>query len=49
MKYADVDRIYRTLPLDNIPWNSETPPDALSGALTPVQIAEGGLMETTGS
>jgi len=29
MKYADVDRIYRTIPLDNIPWNSETPPDAL--------------------
>lgn len=29
MKYADVDRIYRTLSLDNIPWNSETPPKAL--------------------
>ena len=29
MKYADVDRIYRTIPLDTIPWNSETPPDAL--------------------
>lgn len=29
MKYADVDRIYQTIPLDNIPWNSETPPDAL--------------------
>jgi SAM-dependent methyltransferase len=29
MKYADVDRIYQTLPLENIPWNSETPPDAL--------------------
>ncbi len=29
MKYADVDRIYRTLPLDTLPWNSETPPDSL--------------------
>jgi len=29
MKYADVDRIYQTIPLDNIPWNSETPPNAL--------------------
>jgi SAM-dependent methyltransferase len=29
MKYADIDRIYRNLPLDKIPWNSETPPDAL--------------------
>ena len=29
MKYADIDRIYRTVPLENIPWNSETPPEAL--------------------
>ncbi|MGA2919328.1 class I SAM-dependent methyltransferase [Methanoregula sp.] len=29
MKYADIDRIYRNVPLDNLPWNSETPPDAL--------------------
>ena len=29
MKYADVDRIYRTLSPDQIPWNSETPPDEL--------------------
>jgi len=29
MKYADVDRIYQALPLDEIPWNSGTPPDAL--------------------
>lgn len=29
MKYADVDRIYQTIPLEDIPWNSETPPDAL--------------------
>jgi len=29
VKYADVDRIYQTLSLDQIPWNSETPPDEL--------------------
>jgi SAM-dependent methyltransferase len=29
MKYADIDRIYRTVPLDAIPWNAEAPPDAL--------------------
>jgi SAM-dependent methyltransferase len=29
MKYADIDRIYRNVPLDKIPWNSATPPDAL--------------------
>jgi len=26
---ADIDEIYRKLPLDRIPWNSETPPAAL--------------------
>jgi 2-polyprenyl-3-methyl-5-hydroxy-6-metoxy-1,4-benzoquinol methylase len=31
MKYFDVDRIYQKVPLDKIPWNSETPPDALVG------------------
>jgi SAM-dependent methyltransferase len=31
MKYTDVDRIYQTLPRENIPWNSTTPPDALVG------------------
>lgn len=29
MKYTDIDRIYRTIPLENIPWNCETPPHAL--------------------
>jgi SAM-dependent methyltransferase len=29
VKYADIDKIYRTVPLDNLPWNSKTPPDAL--------------------
>ena len=29
MKYADIDRIYRTLQPEQIPWYSETPPDAL--------------------
>jgi SAM-dependent methyltransferase len=31
MKYADVDQIYRTLPLEQIPWNSGSPPDELTG------------------
>lgn|GEM_PF-1468410 len=26
MKYADIDRINQKLPLDKVPWNSETPP-----------------------
>jgi SAM-dependent methyltransferase len=29
MKYVDIDRIYQQVPLDKIPWNIETPPDAL--------------------
>jgi SAM-dependent methyltransferase len=29
MKYADVDRIYQTIPLEDLPWNNETPPAAL--------------------
>lgn len=39
MKYADIDRIYQTLPLDTIPWYSETPPDAL------VKLVEGGIVQ----
>ncbi|MFZ0005704.1 MAG: class I SAM-dependent methyltransferase [Methanoregula sp.] len=31
MKYDNIDRIYQTLPLGSIPWNSETPPDTLVG------------------
>jgi SAM-dependent methyltransferase len=31
MKYADVDRIYQTIPLEDLPWNNEAPPDALAG------------------
>ncbi len=27
----DMDRIYREVPLKNIPWNIETPPEALAG------------------
>ena len=34
MKYVDIDRIYRTVPLDSIPWNSGTPPDALVALVT---------------
>jgi hypothetical protein len=29
MKYIDLDRIYQEVPLNQIPWNIETPPDAL--------------------
>jgi SAM-dependent methyltransferase len=29
MKTVDIDEIYRRMPLDKIPWNIETPPDAL--------------------
>jgi cyclopropane fatty-acyl-phospholipid synthase-like methyltransferase len=29
MKYFDIESIYQNVPLDNIPWNSEIPPDAL--------------------
>jgi cyclopropane fatty-acyl-phospholipid synthase-like methyltransferase len=29
MKYVDIDKIYQKIPLDKIPWNSETPPDIL--------------------
>ena len=38
MKYFDVDRIYQKIPLDNIPWNSETPPDAL------VELVQNGIV-----
>jgi len=36
MKYVDIDRIYQNVPLDKIPWNSKTPPDAL------VKLVQGG-------
>ncbi len=29
MKYPDMDRIYRTIPLEAIPWNMDNPPAAL--------------------
>ena len=29
MKTVDIDEIYRRIPLDKIPWNIDTPPDAL--------------------
>ena len=45
MEYADIDRIYRDVPLDKIPWNSETPPDALvtlvqSGKIHPCRTVD---------
>ena len=36
MKYADIDRIYRNIPLNKIPWNSEVPPAGL------VELVESG-------
>ncbi len=45
MKYVDVDKIYQKVPLDKIPWNSETPPDALvelvqSGKILPCKTID---------
>ena len=45
MEYADIDRIYRDIPLDKIPWNSENPPDALvtlvmSGKIQPCKTVD---------
>lgn len=45
MKYADIDRIYQQVPLDRIPWNIETPPDALvelvrSGKIRPCRTID---------
>ncbi|WAC05312.1 MAG: class I SAM-dependent methyltransferase [Methanoregula sp.] len=39
MKYVDMDKIYRTVPPDQIPWNSQDPPDAL------VELAESGTLK----
>lgn len=45
MKYPDIDRIYRELPLDSIPWNNEAPPEALvnlisSGGVRPCKAVD---------
>ena len=44
MKY-DVDKLYQTTPPDKIPWNYETPPDALvslvkSGKISPCKTID---------
>lgn len=39
MKQVDMDRIYRNMPLEKIPWNIETPPDAL------VELVESGKVK----
>jgi SAM-dependent methyltransferase len=36
LKSVDIDEIYRKIPLDRIPWNSEAPPEAI------VELVEGG-------
>ena len=37
-----IDSIYRNIPLDEIPWNVEVPPDAI------VELVEGGLVKPAG-
>jgi len=39
MMHVDTDRIYKNMPLEKIPWNSETPPDAL------VELVESGKVK----
>lgn len=39
MEQVEMDRIYRNIPLEEIPWNIETPPDAL------VELVESGKVE----
>ena len=39
MKQVDIDSIYREMPLEKIPWNIETPPDAL------VELVESGKVK----
>lgn len=34
MQTAEIDQIYRKVPLDKIPWNIETPPDVLARLVT---------------
>ena len=43
--HVDMDRIYKNMPLEKIPWNSETPPDALvdlveSGKVKPCEAID---------
>lgn len=45
MKTGDIDEIYRRMPLDRIPWNNATPPDALvelvaSGKVKPCRTVD---------
>ena len=39
MMQADMDRIYKNMALEKIPWNSETPPEAL------VELVESGKVK----
>ena len=40
MKQVEMDKIYRNMPLEEIPWNIETPPDAL------VELVESGKVKS---
>ncbi len=47
MKQVEIDKIYRNMPLEEIPWNIETPPDALvelvdSGKVKPCKTIDFG-------
>jgi SAM-dependent methyltransferase len=47
MQSAEIDKIYRKVPLDKIPWNIETPPDVLtrlvkSGTVRPCRAIDCG-------
>ena len=39
MMHVDMDRIYKNMPLEKIPWNKETPPEAL------VELVESGRVK----
>ena len=39
MTHIDMDRIYKNMPLEKIPWNSETSPEAL------VELVENGRVK----
>ena len=52
MTHIDMDRIYKNMPLEKIPWNSETPPEALvelveSGSVKPCKTIDLGCVPHT--
>jgi SAM-dependent methyltransferase len=45
MKYPDMDRIYRNIPPDNLPWNITTPPDTLVDLVESGSIRHGKTLD----